>query len=265
MRSDDKISSLFQRTLACDYDDDDAWEAVNDLRSTGSREVFEWAARWLQSDNALERARAADILGQIGVGAGRPHAFPAESCNLLIELLHKETHSRAAASAIVALGHIEDPRALPVIYKFVTHEDAVLRHAVAFALGCFVSDPVSHPGLMVLMGDDDEDVRDWATFSLGVWGDLDSARVRDALARRLGDSFENVRLEAIAGLAKRGDRRVLPVLIESLDDPDDPDSKLIEAACALLAFVREPGGWTGQDYANALRQRFRDQVAPIWQ
>lgn len=267
MKKED-LSILFERTLTCDYDDDGAWEAVNALRSQGGREVFGRAAQWLKSARPLERARAADILGQIGVGPGRAHESPTEACELLIELLLGEQHPRAAASALVALGHIQDSRALPVIYRFIGNEDAVLRHAVAFALGCFVEDTASHPGLMLLMTDSDEDVRDWATFSLGVWGDLDSARVRDALARRLDDSFENVRLEAIAGLAKRHDARVLPLLIEALEWPEaqeDPEPKLIEAACALLSLSEEPRGWVGEDYAKALRRRFRGEIAPSWQ
>lgn len=262
----DDFAELFQRTLACDYDDDAAWEAVNALRSSGSRQVFDRAAEWLQSGSPLERARGADILGQFGVGPGRKHAYPAEACDLLLNLLLTEVNGRAAASALVALGHIEDPRALPAIYRFVAHEDAVLRHAVAFALGCFVKDPASLPGLMLLMSDADEDVRDWATFSLGVWGDLDSTRVRDALARRLGDDFGNVRLEAIAGLAKRKDKRALPALIDALEaSRGDVEPKLVEAACVMLGLGRAPRHWKGQDYAIALRHHFGCDVAPIWQ
>lgn len=261
----DDLSKLFELTLACNYDDDAAWAAVNELRSLGTRQVFEMASQWLRSAHPLERARAADILGQIGVGPRRPHAFPTEACDLLLELLRTEEHPRAAASALVALGHIQDGRALPAIYRFVAHEDAVLRHAVAFALGCFAEDHASLPGLMLLMNDQDEDVRDWATFSLGVWGDLDTPKVRDALARRLDDAFENVRLEAIAGLAKRGDARVLPALIEALEEQEYPDDKLIEGACAMLALHGAPGGWTGADYASALRRRYVGEVTPIWQ
>lgn len=264
MKKQDLVT-LFERTLACDYDDDSAWEAVNALRKRGGREVFGTAAQWLKSPRPLERARGADILGQIGVGPGRPHESPAEACELLIELLLNEQHPRAAASALIALGHIQDSRALPVIYRFIGHEDAVLRHAVAFALGCFVKDPASHPGLMLLMIDADQDVRDWATFSLGDLGDLDSPRVREALAARLDDAFENVRIEAIAGLAKRHDLRVLSVLIETLEAQEDPEQKLIDAACALLGLGREPAGWTGLDYAEALRARFNGEATPKWQ
>jgi hypothetical protein len=99
-----ELLELFQRTLACDYDDDGAWEAVNALRASGSRQVFDRAAEWLRSENPLERARAADILGQIGVGPGKKHAFPAEACDLLLTLLRSRMRApprpRSSRSAI---------------------------------------------------------------------------------------------------------------------------------------------------------------------
>jgi HEAT repeat protein len=258
------LSVIFQRTLASDYDDDDAWDAVNTLRTKGSRDVFEIAAEWLRAGDPLARARAADVLGQLGVGPQRPHAFPQEACNLLLDLLMEETHPRVIASAIIALGHIHDPRALPIVYKFVSHENAVARHATAFTLGCYSDDPASIPGLMLLMMDPDDDVRDWATFSLCVWSEQDSGLICDALAQRIGDGFENVRLEAIAGLSKRGDIRALPALAELLETTPQPAPTLIEGACALLALDAPPRNWTACDFARALRQLLDDDARPVW-
>jgi HEAT repeat protein len=258
------LALLFDRTLASDYDDDDAWDAVIALRVDGSREVFDIATEWLRADNPRARARAADVLGQIGVGPKRPHAFPKESCNLLLDLLKDESHPRVIASSIVALGHIHDARALPIIYKFVSHEDSVVRHAVAFTLGCYSDDPASIPGLMLLMMDQDDDVRDWATFSLGVWSEQDSGLICDALAQRLSDGFENVRLEALAGLSKRGDIRALGALAAALETTDEPPPTLIEGACALLALDAPPRNWAACDFAKALRQLQDDDARPVW-
>jgi HEAT repeats/PBS lyase HEAT-like repeat len=258
------LSQLFDRSLAPDYDDDGAWEAVNALRAEGSRDVFEMAAEWLRASQPMARARAADVLGQLGVGPQQPHAFPQEACNLLLDLLKEEAHPRVIASAIIALGHIHDPRAPPIIYKFVSHEDAVPRHAVAFTLGCYSDDPASIPGLMLLMMDVDDDVRDWATFSLGVWSEQDSGLICDALAQRLHDSFDNVRLEAIAGLSKRGDIRALPALADALESTPDPAPTLIEGACELLALDAPPRHWTACDFAKALRQLLDDDARPVW-
>lgn len=255
---------LFERTLVTDYDDDDAWDAVAALRANGSRDVLEMASALLHDGSPMARARAADVLGQLGVGPQRAHVFPQEVCNLLLDLLPQEDHPRVIASSIIALGHVHDARALPIIYKFISHENAVVRHGAAFALGCFSDDPASVPGLMLLMMDSDEDVRDWATFGLGVWSDEDSSLICDALAQRLGDGFESVRLEAIAGLSKRGDIRALPALAALLETTPEPGPTLIDGACALLALDGSPQGWTACDFAKALRQLLDDDARPVW-
>jgi HEAT repeat protein len=47
------------------------------------------------------------------------------------------------------------------------------------------------------------------------------------------DSNEDVREEAMVGLAKRKDRRVLAVLLPALEQPTVTD-RVIEAACMML-------------------------------
>ena len=61
--------------------------------------------------------------------------------------------------------------------------------------------------LIGLSGDSEDDVRDWATFALGTLADADEPELRDALAARLDDPDEATRLEAVHGLAVRGDPR----------------------------------------------------------
>ena len=48
-----------------------------------------------------------------------------------------------------------------------------------------------------------KDLRDWATFGLGVQGSSDSFAIRDALLERLSDADQDVREEAMVGLGKR--------------------------------------------------------------
>ena len=75
------------------------------------------------------------------------------------------------------------------------------------------------------MEDEDEDVRDWATFGVGeialleneVWRYLDSPDIRAALRKRLDDTFEDARREAIWGLARRRDPLGLKLLLEHLE------------------------------------------------
>lgn len=71
--------------------------------------------------------------------------------------------------------------------------------------------------LIELMGDLDDDVRDWATFELGTQCDADSPEIRDALRKRLEDPHVYARNEAIWGLVKRKDPLGLQLLLERLE------------------------------------------------
>ena len=56
----ERMHELFNQTLLGEYEDDAPWDAVSELRSNGSREVFEIAAQWLQEGEPLKRARGGD-------------------------------------------------------------------------------------------------------------------------------------------------------------------------------------------------------------
>ncbi len=105
------------------------------------------------------------------------------------------------------------------------------------------------------MDDADQEVRDWATFGLGTLGESDSPEIREALFHRLSDGNDDVRQEAMAGLAKRGDQRVLPLLIQTLEDPPVSDC-IIEAAYQMLGMDSDREDWGTDEYIAALRARF---------
>lgn len=202
------------------------------------------------------RARGADVLAQLGVNEARSHAFPEASQKVLLDLLERETAPRPLSSAIYALGHIQDHRSAPSIINFVSNENHEVRCAVAYALGSFSNDPTNVAPLLTLMSDQDESVRDWATFSLGVLGDLDTEEIREAFVRRLEDPHVDTRLEAMVSLGKRKDPRVLPTLIHELEQPEEAMKGMIEAACLMLDLAKEPDGWASRDYASALREHY---------
>lgn len=250
------IDELFTQALSGDYEDDTPWEAVHALRSIGTRQVFERAADLCKSNDPLSRARGADVLAQLGKTADHTSdSFPEESYTAIADLVRRETAPQPLAAGIAALGHLDDPLAVPLIANFSSHPSPEVRFAVAFALGCFPSDPLSAETLLRLTQDTDEDVRDWATFGLGVLGNADSDEIREALVRRLNDSDEDVREEAMVGLGKRRDQRVLSNLMAALEEPKTT-VRVIETAYLMLGLDNEREGWKGTDYAAALRQRF---------
>lgn len=193
------MDDLFAETLLGDYDSDAPWKAVRELRKLNTQAVFNRAAEWCQSQDPLRRARGADILAQIGKGVGKPHSFPQESFEVISAMAMRETEPLPLSSALTALGHLENAQAVEILIAKKSHPNEDVRFAA---------------------GDSDDDVRDWATFGLGEFSGLDGPEVREVLFRNFGDSSDDVRYEAMVGLAKRKDPRVLSALIETLREPD---------------------------------------------
>jgi HEAT repeat protein len=256
------IQELFSETLLGDYEDEAPWEAVRKLRRLGTRDVFNIASGWCGSKDPLMRARGIDVLAQLGNTFDDPgNNFPDESYAVVTNLLLVETDARPLDSAIAALGHLDNPNAVPLIARFGSHSDAQIRLSVACALGSFPDDPLSVETLLTLMTDTDEDVRDWATFGLGVQGNSDSSTIRDALVRAVDDTNDDVREEALVGLSKRHDKRALAPLLIALKKAH-VSVRVAEAACALLGFENVRKDWTPQDYVNALNERFSPNARP---
>jgi HEAT repeat protein len=251
-----QIDEIFGQTLAGDYDDESPWEAVRRLHIIGSREVFDRAAEWCSSDNPLKRGRGADVLAQLGKSPDHPeHNFPDECFAIVSSLVQKEQDPLALMSAVYALGHIGNPLAIPLVTELHLHPSADVRCAAAYSLGSFANDSRAADALLELLRDVDEEVRDWSTFGLGVLGDLDSPEVRDALYQRMTDSSRDVREEALVGLAKRKDRRVLPTLVAKLNEPEI-SIRVTDAAEAFLEEGEDRRDWSPSDYVAALKNCF---------
>lgn len=252
----DAIDRIFARTLIGDYEDDAPWEAVRELHRIGTREVFDRAVAWCRSPDPLSRARAADVLAQLGRSSDNAASpFAEDSFVVIASLIKNERDLAPLSSGIQALGHIGNPRAVRSLSRFQNHPDAGIRFALACALGNFPDDPAAIEMLVELTRDEDEDVRDWATFGIGALSRRDSSAIRAALLARLDDPSEDVRQEAVAGLARLKDERVLPALLSALEQENAADV-MIEAALDMLDLAESAAEWTPEDCASALRKKF---------
>src|SRR5262249_35911230 len=153
---------------------------------------------------------------------------------------------RVVTAALYALAHLQrgGPSELAAL---TSHASADVRAALAYALGRR-GDPVSLATLITLSRDEDKDTRDWATFGLGSLCDVATPQIRDALAARLGDSDEEVRGEAMLGLAKRRDERAVAAILRELSN-DDVLTLAVEAAAA----------WPRAEFLPDLEQLFAAQ------
>lgn len=193
-------------------DEDLAWNAISALHCRGSCEVLQRARPLCRSMCPLERRLGADILGQLGVPE---RTFPRECNAILLGMLKTEKEAGVLHSVLVALSHQHCCEAVEAVATFASHPDSDVRHAVVLALSG-QEQPIATDCLIRLSADPDDDVRDWATFALGSQCDIDTVELRAALAARLDDPHDEVRAEAVMGLARRKDQRAVSAIQKEL-------------------------------------------------
>jgi HEAT repeat protein len=218
------------------------------LRRRGTREVLEAAQRLCDDADPDARALGADILGQLGIPR---RTFPDECAAVLVRMLEHDSDPNVLQSVAIALGHLRDPRAIEPLLRQRRHENAVVRYGVVYGLHGH-EDERAIAALIELSGDEDDDVRDWATFALGSRIRVDSVAIRQALLARVDDPHADTRGEALLGLARRGDERVLEPLIRELA-AERVGGRPVQAALELrdwrlrASLVRLRGRWGGDD------------------
>jgi hypothetical protein len=257
---DDRQCSEEIIALALSTTDEDAyWNFIHTLRLRGGENEFWLASQLTESTNSEKCCLGARILGQLG---GNDSKYVAESADILIPMLSDQDPS-VVGSAVYALGHRKDERAIDALLKLVEHPEADIRQGVAFSLGGFDND-ASINALIQLSSDTHDDVRDWATFSLGSLTEIDTPTLRAALFARTNEDDGEIRGEALVGLARRNDPRALDLVRAELRR-DYAGSWVLEAAelvgdvslLPLLVALRENWGekneeWFKKDLNEAL-------------
>ena len=228
-----KVPTLIRRALRS-TSDESYWACVRELHLRGTSEVFSESVRLCALKEVKAKVLGIDVLAQLG-SPERP--FRKESLALLHTILATDRRATVLHSALVAIGHLqkpEDSTGVRRIASLASNSDEHVRIGAVMALTGRTS-PNAIATMIRLSGDSSSDVRNWATFGLGSQIDMDSSAIRDALARRLEDSDDDTRCEAIMGLAKRKDprvreplrselnqRRVLSLAVEAAEEYGDP-------------------------------------------
>ncbi len=130
-RNDTRTNEELIKIALTSDDEDVVWEAIPALHRRGTHDIFEAAAKLCESKNPKERACGVDILAQLG-SPERP--FCEETVNILLKLLEKEDDAHVLYSIGVALGHLDDPRAIVPLSRLKNHTDSDVRHGVIFGL-----------------------------------------------------------------------------------------------------------------------------------
>ncbi|QEH34509.1 putative lyase [Aquisphaera giovannonii] len=219
-------------TALCETDEDLAWDAISTLHRRGTREVVDRAVALCRSACAVERRVGADILGKLGL--------PDRTCleerfRTLRDMAETEQDHRVLQAIVAALSHLKRPEVVAIACRYKSHEDPQVRYAVVHAL-IGQTDREAIATLVELSRDPEVHVRDWATFGLGSMIELDTPEIREALAARLADEDSDTGYEAMVGLARLGDRRILPALISERES-----GSVCVYAVEAAALIADPG------------------------
>ena len=187
----------------------------------------------------------------------------------------READPEVLAVVAEAFGHLGEPWGLSWLLRLRRHPDATVRDGVVAALAGR-ENGLATDALIELSGDPDGEIRDWATFALGALAPQDSPELRDALVARLEDTGADARIEAVHGLALRGDARAVDAALALLA-ADEPGGSLwtrhalLEAAVRLAAltgdarfapYLPAPEAWAGTTLERELaRARERTGLA----
>ncbi|GAA2250594.1 MULTISPECIES: HEAT repeat domain-containing protein [Kitasatospora] len=182
------------------------------------------------SGDRVERATGCDLLGHASDQDGTVRAATVDA---LVALAEHETDPDVLWSLARAIELTYDQRAVPVLVSLAGHPDAEVRRRAAISFAGVSTDRPDGPdirALVELTRDDDPEVRNWATFTLGFQICTDSPAIRSALWERTADEHMDTREEGIHGLARRHDPRAVPLLAELLDQPEGAHHLTFSAA-----------------------------------
>src|SRR5688572_13477196 len=164
-------SELVRQALAATRagDSDTRWNRIDDLHRSDRAAVLDEARRLCASPDPVRRQLGADILGQLRVATaadGTPRiGEPSHEAamRILLDLAATEGDPDVLRALGIAFGHRRDPRGVPALRRWRAHADAEVRYAVAFGL-VGLTEPLAIDTLVELSADDDDHVRNWATF-----------------------------------------------------------------------------------------------------
>lgn len=208
--TDDKLLSRLLQNKS----DKSRWDSISILRKRPGNELFEKCVEFTKSNDPKIRSIGIDILAQLGLS---PRPLLKETLQLYFDLLTKEKDQEVLLSLLYAIGHNNDKldqEQIRKICSFQNSDNKLIKEGLVSALG-FIDDSLAIDVLIKLSNDQSALIRNWATFYIGQ-GERNTKEIRDALWKRTGDKHQETKMEAIAGLAKRKDKRVTEVVKHEL-------------------------------------------------
>lgn len=215
------LDAAVGEALSAEGTDEAYWDAVVALRRVPLHAVWPRLVVLAIDARAPLRELVPDVLR--GLAECEPSLLDSAT-SLLAQRLREEREPSVLVATLHALGELEPTRRVELILPLLGHHDALVREAAVIGMAG-ARTPEAIGAFILASGDAVDSVRDWATFELGTQlGDEDDPSrddlpgVLEALLARLDDAHVDTRCEALVGLARRGDRRVIPALRHAIEN-----------------------------------------------
>jgi len=193
------------------------WDNIGELRSRPNTEVFKKAFSLTKSEFKKEKIIGIDILAQLGFDL-RP--FKKKTLERYFELLDKENEKEILMSILYGIGHNNEAliaKQITKLIQFRNHKNVEVRQGlVSTLLG--IENKKAINILIELTEDKISSIRNWATFGIGSQIDISNKEIITALWNRVNDKHQETKLEAIVGLANRGEKEVKKNILKELEN-----------------------------------------------
>jgi HEAT repeat protein len=193
----------------------------------------------VQSPERDERLVGIDVLNDFGAEQNFP--FREEYAPILVKALDTDDEVQLVRT-INSVAKTGSDSALEPLMQLSHHQAGAARLCVAQGLPSLTngeqrleSDPLVR-ALLTLMSDQDEEVRNWATFGISSIVDVDGPTIRAALRVALDGVNGDARAEALIGLVQRHDPCGYDEVIRALTD--ESVGRLSVQAAAILGDER---------------------------
>lgn len=213
-RKNSSNEKLFFRLLN-NKSDKTYWDNIAVLRSRPTDDVFKKSLELTKSKKPNERNIGIDVLAQLGV---TPRPFYKQTIKRFFELLKTESNKKVLGSLLYAIGHNNDSlnkSQINLLSSFKNHKDNWVKEGLVFSI-IGLDNPHAIDAAIILSNDKVASIRNWATFGLGTLIERDNKAIRNALWTRTKDKHQETKLEAIVGLAKRKDLRLIEIITKEL-------------------------------------------------
>lgn len=191
------------------------WNQISKLRGCIDQEMVSNCFKLIDSKDLKYQQIGIDVLSQLG---SNRKAFIRKMIDKIFEILEITDNEKLITTGLFALGHNNKYlkiHHLKSLKKFPNSQSADIRYALTFSL-LGIEQKTAIDMLLELAKDKSVRIRDWATFGLGTQIETDNEEIRNILYKNALSTNDQIRQEAIKGLANRNDEKINKLIITEL-------------------------------------------------